>query len=103
MAIVGVLTVRFLLPVIAVFLWLMGRRELLAVRARALGANWPFGAFAAAAGRGPAERSPDSDGPAHDARAPQSEGPGGSGGGFSDEEIEQLERDRGHLRRDWRE
>jgi Zn-dependent protease len=100
----GLFTGNFSLPFIAVFLWLMGQRELFSMRVRELGADWPFGGFAAAAGgdprtawsgrapAGPQRPTPPEGGPATS---------GASSRGFSPEDLERLERDHGRLRRDW--
>lgn len=85
----GLFTGNFMLPILAVFLWAMGQRELFAMRLREMGAAWPFGGFQAP---GPAP------GPAQPTAAS-----GRGSHGFSDAEIERLERHHGPLRRDWRE
>lgn len=100
----GLLTANFSLPFIAVFLWIMGQRELFAMRVRELGADWPFGGFAAAAGGGPrAAWSTQSGGGSQQPAAPEASAAHDSTGGrgFSPEDLERLERDHGRLRRDW--
>ena len=100
----GLLTGNFSLPFIAVFLWIMGQRELFAMRLRELGSDWPFGGFAAAAGgsqrtawQGDVAGGPQRPQPPREATSPG----GASGRGFSPEDLERLERDHGRLRRDW--
>lgn len=119
MGILGLVYGQWMVPLIAVYIWFMGQRELFSVRARTLGQSWPFGAFTGApAGQA---RPGDAYGPAQaegfgaggttggfEARAPHepeptTNAPRQPGRGFSEEEIESLERYRGRLRREWRE
>lgn len=111
----GLFTGNFFLPFIAIFLWIMGQKELFAMRVKEMGADWPFGGFSAAAGQAPrgawapnadearggfAEQ--ESSGP----RRPAPEAPRGSESsarGFSPDDLERLENYHGRLKRDWRE
>lgn len=117
--VIAVLNGFFLVPLLAVYVWGMGQRELLAVRAKKLGNSSPFGAFAEAARRAQEEYSrraqaggtpfgfeggPGMEGAADFDSGPEAsrEVPGGTGKGFTDEEIARLEGFRGRLPRDWR-
>jgi len=117
MGVLGLVYGYWMVPLIAIYVWFMGQREFFSVRARALGQSWPFGAFTGAAGGQSPPR--DAHGPAHaegfgaggttggfEARAPHGPEPSASkqpGRGFSDEEIDSLERYRGRLKREWKE
>ena len=112
---------HLMVPLIAVYLWFAGQRELFSVRARSLGqSSWPFGAFTGtadpAAGARPASDAYGSPRPEgfsaggstaeFEPRAPREEptpGPREPGRGFSQEEIESFERYRGRLKRDGQE
>jgi Zn-dependent protease len=112
MAVVGLYYGNLALPLIAVYVWWMGQKELFAVRARAMGPGWPFGAFSRAAEEARQARNAYTTGRAtgtdgfESRPTPPHRAPGSaprSSRGFSDEEIESLERYRGRLKQDWRE
>lgn len=110
-------------PVIAVYILVMGQRELFALRARKMGTGFPFSSFAEAAQRAreqyanrqsaggpfgfesasgfqtPGDYPSEDDFPSEDRR----EAPRRVKGGFSEEDIEKLESFRGRMRRNWRE
>jgi Zn-dependent protease len=111
--IVGFLKGFILVPFLAVYVIMMGQRELLSMRARKLGTSSPFGAFAEAARRAQeqyARRSAETPGgfqnPAGFAQAPapqaQEQGTPSDTLGFTDKDIEKLEGFHGRLPRDWR-
>lgn len=114
--VLGLMAGHVFAPFIAAYVWFMGQRELFAMRARKLGAAFPFQQFAEAARRAAAASgagweprgTPQGFPPPHPQapRRPSEPPPHGGhrpGGGFSDEEIERLEQHHGPLRRDWRE
>ncbi len=93
----GLLTGHLMLAMVAVFLWIMGQRELLAMRLREMGASWPFNPGAADAGGQEPPR--DWNEPAAPRRP--ADGQPNSDGGFSAADIERLERHHGRLPRNW--
>jgi Zn-dependent protease len=107
LAIAGLVYGQLMVPLIAVYLWFMGQRELFSVRARSLGrggvAGGIFSGLAdqvrrARGEEGSVRAEEFSEAPSPD-RAPARES-ADSGGGFSDEEITALERYRGRLKRE---
>ncbi|MFT7484743.1 MAG: Zn-dependent protease [Candidatus Paceibacteria bacterium] len=112
----GIFTGHFMLTFVAGYIWLMGTRELFAMRARKLGGSFPFGAFAKAAQGAQGSQSPFGF-PSQESTSPEEDqGPDAMGAdasrvqrssssasdGFSDDQIEQLENFRGPLKRDWK-
>jgi Zn-dependent protease len=119
-AFAGIMTGHFVVPFIAVYVWLMGQRELLTMRAKKLGGGFSFANFGGAGGspsgdpgasqgspfesrqgtpedipheeRGNEPQRPQSSEPQPDARR---------GDGFSDEDIRKLEGFHGRLQRGW--
>ena len=114
-ALVGLFKGYFLVPLIAIYVWAMGQKELFVMRAKKLGggAGFSFANFAQAAGNpfagaaGPAREEPGD--PVFDASDGYEQSqteftpPAPSRGGFSEEDIRKLEGFRGRLNRNWKE
>ena len=112
-ALVGVFKGFFLVPVIAIYVWLMGQKELFTMRAKKLGgAGFSFANFAQAAGNpfagatgfGQQESTETVFDESAGFEEPQGEftPPAPSRGGFSEDDIRKLEGFRGRLSRDWK-